>query len=385
LFYGLPLGWTLSEETGDIISLSSGRFWDCVPNDNYDQSRAKQSNADCLQVKVFHLLNGDVASAFQTLEDSGLAEAAYADQLANEKQPAIKIKPQPLLACYEKKWLQERGYQKYLERVEAYENELAKASKNNLPAPAAVPPYRKSYLAYFQTEQVEALLQEWDRVNETDPRILAYILGSISYDSADFTHTSENFWFSAASQIPKNWSQRIDQSNAALVAAGKPPVEVASLLSRPKELANAVLGYDGNQFGNRPGTDDGWVFRLRGMYQLVGREQYQEAQNQMQQLGQLPGLDLMTFPDALWDSKISAKVTFAHYRSHLYGHRTLFDLLKDSSLDWKAVRLLQTDMDHDQADQNNVNARSEMFRVCIEGVLQPSKLETWASEFKGEE
>lgn len=46
LFYSLPLGWTLSEETGNIISLSSGRFWDCVPNDSFDQSRAKQSNAD---------------------------------------------------------------------------------------------------------------------------------------------------------------------------------------------------------------------------------------------------------------------------------------------------------------------------------------------------
>ncbi|MHB0773074.1 hypothetical protein ACYCVF_31090 [Bradyrhizobium sp. 1.29L] len=385
LFYSLPLGWTLSEETGNIISLSSGRFWDCVPNDSFDQSRAKQSNADCLQVKVFHLLNGDVATAFQTLKDSRLAEAAYADQLAKEKQPAVKIAPQPLLACYEKNWLQERGYQKYLERVEAHEKQLAKASKNDLPVPAPVPPYRKSYLAYFQTEQVKALLQEWDRVDETDPRMLAYILGSVSYDSADFTHTSENFWFGAASQMPKNWSQRIDQSNVALVAAGKPPVEMASLLAHPKELANAVLGYEGNQFGNRPGTDDGWVFRLRGMYQLVGREQYQEAQVQMQQLGQIPGLDLMTFPDALWDAKISAKVTFAHFRSHPYGHRTLFEMLKDNALDWKAVRSLQVDMDHGPADQNNVEARSEMFLSCIKAVLHPSQLETWARGFRGEE
>lgn len=384
LFYSLPLGWTLSEETGNIISLSSGRFWDCLPNDAFDQSRAKQSNADCLQVKIFHLLNGDVASAFQTLKDSRLAEAAYADQLAKEKQPPIKIEPQPLLACYEKKWLQERGYQNYLDRVQAYDNELAKASKNNLPMPAAIPPYRKSYLAYFQTEQVQALLQEWDRVTETDPRILAYILGSISYDSADFTHTSENFWFVDASQIPQKWRDRIDQGNRALVAAGKPSVELTSLLAHPEQLANAVLGYDGNQFGNRPGTDDGWDFRLRGMYQLVGREQYQEAQTQMKQLGQLPGLDLMTFPDALWNSKISAKVAFAHFRGHLYGHRTLFDLLKDNSLDWKQVRSLQADMENGPAVQKIVEARSQMFLNCIQSVLHPSALETWASAFRGE-
>ncbi|MGY4447836.1 hypothetical protein ACVWZR_002496 [Bradyrhizobium sp. i1.3.1] len=70
LFYSLPLGWTLSQKTEDIISLSSGRFWDCVPKDDFDQSRQRQSNADCLQVKLFHLLNGSVASAFETLKDA---------------------------------------------------------------------------------------------------------------------------------------------------------------------------------------------------------------------------------------------------------------------------------------------------------------------------
>ena len=178
----------------------------------------------------------------------------------------------------------------------------------------------------------------------------------------------------------------------ALVAAGKPPIDMKSLLGHPKELANAAFGYDTvgsggrpNQFGNRPGTDDGWNFRLRGMYQLIGLEQYQEAQKQMQQLNQLPGLDLLTFPDALWDPKISAKVTLAHFRLHHYqGGRTLFDLLKDTSLDWKAVRSLQTDMDHQPSDQASVNMRSEMFRSCIDEVLQPSRVQNWVYQFKGE-
>ncbi len=381
LFYSLPLGWTLSEKTGDIISLSSGRFWDCLPKDDFNQSRERQSNADCLQIKVFHLLNGSVASAFQTLKDSRLAEAAYADELAREDQPANKIRPQHLLACYEKRWLQERGYEKYQEKVKAHEEQLAKAIKDNLSAPAPLPPYREGYLAYFQAEQIKALLGEWDRVDETDPRTLAYILGSVSYDSSDFTRSSENFSYSAVSQIPATWRKRIDQNNAALVAANKPPVDANSLLNHPKELANFVLGYDGNQFGNRPDTDDGWNYRPRGMYQLVGFEQYKDAQAQIQRLGQLAGLDLLTFPEALWNAKISAKVTFAHFRTHRYHSRTLFEWLKDNSVDWSAVRAQQTDMEHAPADQEHVKARSEMFLGCIEEVSHPSKLKTWLSQF----
>ncbi|SFN81636.1 hypothetical protein SAMN05216573_12290 [Bradyrhizobium sp. Rc3b] len=393
LFYSLPLGWTLSQKTEDIISLSSGRFWDCVPKDDFDQSRERQSNADCLQLKLFHLLNGSVATAFETLKDAKLARAAYADELAKEYQPSPKIKPQPLLACYESNWLQQRGYEEYQEKVAAYEHQLSEPRKDHSPAPPPVAPYRKSYMAYYQAEQVKALLQEWDRVEETDPRILAYILGSVSYDSADFTRGSENFSYSAVSELPQKWRDRIDKNNSRLLAANKPAVDVNSLLNHPKELANFVLAYDDNDFGNQPGTDDGWLFRPRGMYQLVGREQYQEAQDQMQQLRQLQGLDLLTLPDALWDAKISAKVTFAHFRLHRYkddrlsppdNRRTLFELLKDRANDWTTVRALQTDMAH-PADHARVNARSEMFLGCIGEALHPTKLKTLQSQFCGEE
>ncbi|SCB51622.1 hypothetical protein GA0061098_10164 [Bradyrhizobium shewense] len=384
-FYNLPLGWTLSQKTEDLISLSSGRFWDCVPKDDFDQSRKKQSNADCLQVKLFHLLNGSVASAFETLKQAKLAQAAYADELDKEYRPAPKIKPQPLLACYESKWLQERGRQKYQDKVSAYEHQLAQSIKDHSPAPAPVPPYRKSYMAYFQAERVKALLQEWDRIEESDPRILAYILGAISYDSADFTRSSEDFSYSAVSQLPRKWRDRIEKNNADLAATNKPPVGMDALLNHPKELANFVLGYEGNPFGNQVGTDDGWLFRPRGMYQLVGREQYQEAQNQMQEIGELAGLDLLTFPDALRDAKISAKVAFAHFRLRPYQNRTLFELLKDSSKDWIAVRALQTDMEHGPADRERVNARSQMFLDCIEDALHPTQLKTLQSKFYGSE
>ena len=394
LFYSLPLGWTLSEKTGDVISLSSGRFWDCLPTDDFSQSRKQQSNADCLQVKVFHLLNGSVSSAFQSLKDSKLADT-YVASLAKEDKQAVKVRPQRLLACYESEWLQKRGHEKYqiklkdnetarAQAIEKNKANLAKGIPDRVSVPDPLPPYRELYMAYFQAEQIAALLQEWDRVEETDPRILAYILGSVAYDSGDFTRKSENFSFSSVSQIPARWRTRIDSINAALVVANKPPVDVNSLLNHPREFTNFVLGFDGNDFDNRPGTNDGWDYRPRGMYQLVGREQYRNEQARILGLGQLPGLDLLTFPEALWNVKISAKVTFAHFRKYLYHDRTLFDLLKDPSLDWKKVRALQADMETDADVQERVNRRSEVFLGCINEATKPSTFQRLQNEFYGE-
>ena len=396
LFYSLPLGWTLSEKTSDIVSVSSGRFWDCLPKADFNQSRSKQSNADCLQIKVFHLLNGSVKAAFQAHKDSTIAEAyvsALDDETASApngeklekktEKPNAKIAPDRLLACYESNWIQVRSYARYQARVKAYEERISKPIKDNQPSPEP-PPYRKSYLAYFQAEQIKALLQEWDGLDEADkdPRILAYILGSVSYDSAEFTRKSENFSFSSVTQVPPRWRKRIDEINATLVAAAKQAVDINFFLNRPKEFTNFILGYDGNDFGNRPGTDDGWDFRPRGMYQLVGREQYQAAQNQIQGLKQLAGLDLVAFPEALWNTKISAKVTLAHFRTHRYRGRTMFDLLKDGSLNWNQVRARQTDMDHGPHDQSRVSERSEMFLDCIKKTLSPVE-RTWFESLLG--
>ena len=108
------------------------------------------------------------------------------------------------------------------------------------------------------------------------------------------------------------------------------------------------------------------------MHQLVGREQYKAAQDQIQGLMQSAGLDLLVFPEALWNTKISAKVTFAHFRTHRYQGRTMFELLKDNSLNWNKVRALQTDMEHSPDIQAQVSERSEMFLGCIKEALAPS-------------
>ena len=78
------------------------------------------------------------------------------------------------------------------------------------------------------------------------------------------------------------------------------------------------------------------------------------------------------FPDALWNAKISAKVTFAHFQTFKYRGHTLFELLQDKTLNWAAVRGFQSDMGHAASDQTLVEERSEMFSKCIEDVSTPS-------------
>lgn len=189
------------------------------------------------------------------------------------------------------------------------------------------------------------------------------MLGSVSYDSADFVHTSENLSFSTVGQIPKVWLARIDKINADRTAKGDLPIDVNKLLNHPVELANTIWGSDENDYGNIPGSNDGWDFRPRGMYQLVGREQYVRERAPLQKYGEIPSLDITVFPDALWNAKISAKVTFAHFQTSKYSGHTLFELLQDKSLNWAAVRGFQSDMDHAASDQAFVEERSEISRV----------------------
>jgi hypothetical protein len=43
--------------------------------------------------------------------------------------------------------------------LDAYEQQLTESAKQNAPPPKPLAPYREGYIAYFQAEQVEALLK----------------------------------------------------------------------------------------------------------------------------------------------------------------------------------------------------------------------------------
>ncbi|MBI3699104.1 MAG: hypothetical protein HY242_01485 [Afipia sp.] len=381
VFYSLPLGWTLSSKTADIVSQSSGRFWDCLPDSNFSQTRNLMSNADCTQIQVFHLLNGTVRDAFKAQRDAERANAYVSALTASQQSgppnngPLQASAPKfsdKVILCYEKNWLQARHREQFNQISEKREREQISARAQGKPE-LPFPVFRETYLTYFQAENLRSLINEWEAGGDKDTNVLAYALGSVSYDSADFTRTSENLSFNKVEQIPQRWKDRISQINDAAIAAGKPPVPLGTFVNKPMLLANTVWG---KGFDNKSGTDDGWNYRPRGMYQLVGRGQYSEADKQIKDLGSLPGLELMDFPDALWNAKISAKVTLAHLRKHQYHDGSLWDSLKNGK-EFAEVRALQVDMDHGPTDQVQVGEKSKMFANCI---LAASKNEAIADK-----
>src|SRR5262249_55548419 len=152
----------MSEKTREIIALESGRVWDCVPGKEFSQTKELLSNADCVQLQVYHLLNHSATAAMVGLEKANATVEKIATIMAEEGKLPRRFNQEKLLACYESDWWQKKGR-------------------------TATPSTKKRYLAYYQADRLRELLNEWDRqTNFTDPDILAYIMGAISYDSNDF-------------------------------------------------------------------------------------------------------------------------------------------------------------------------------------------------------
>jgi putative chitinase len=74
--------------------------------------------------------------------------------------------------------------------------------------------------------------------------------------------------------------------------------EARRYVRSPQALANKV--YNG-MLGNRPGTDDGWVYRGGGYPHLTGRGNYRDSSADA-------GVDLVANPEAMLDPVISGRV-----------------------------------------------------------------------------
>jgi predicted chitinase len=344
----------MSDKTRDIIALESGRFWDCEPNpENFFQSRVRLSNADCLQRQIYHLLSNSAKEAVAGLD----AAKEIADRLARmaPRQPAARLNHEALLQCYERDWWQQRTRRPV----------------------GGETPGKIRYLAYHQADHIRELLREWDRhADITDETFLAYILGAVSYDSNDFSRTTENLTFKTADLIRSTWPGRIKEINdhRKQKTPPLPEVDLEKMTNNPEDLANLVWGWEGNWFGNNKAPDgsyhvemkDGWKYRPRGIYQIIGREQFRDHSRWVNQASPPLGIDLLEEPDALLNRTVSAKVAFAHFiNARLRGGQRLAEFLRDHPGDFAEVRRRQADM-HDGTDEGLVAERGRMFLACIQ-------------------
>jgi predicted chitinase len=311
-------------------------------------------------MQVYHLLNHSVPDALRDYEDKETTRQYLVPILKPGLVSTSSQKNEAILACYERNWIQKRARSFYDQRLsQKPQRETA--------------PYRQRYLATFQSEYARALLTEWGQQREDNNNVLAYLLGSVSYDSEDFSRTTENLSFRTEAQIPSAWRARVVKMNELNKSKNPstPEVQLLDLLNNPEALANAVWGPPLEGFGNTQ-PNDGWVYRSRGLYQIVGREQYSRVNNRyLPKQFPLLKLDVLTHPESVWNPIVSAKVAVAHFFQHTYNGKTLVQLAKSSN-DWKAIRSLQTDMD--QINPHEVADRVNMFLECMQEVGQPPTL-----------
>ncbi len=240
----------MSNRTRQIIEKQSGHFWECEPDVNFTQSQKSLSEADCIQLLIYHELNQSIKSAAN--------EIAITSRLTHEFDLPGGAMPR---VAHDKV-------------IECYSDSSTLITSRP------------------QAQAFEALLQIWDSHREwSDNHLLALIIATVASETANFRVRNEILSFPSAERIQSLWP-----THFSTVAAAKP------FVNNPQALAEEV--YKG-RFGNTdPG--DGWRYRGRGMAMLLGREEYARYR-------QIVGLDLIANPDLVLIPAVGARVAFEAY------------------------------------------------------------------------
>jgi len=160
------------------------------------------------------------------------------------------------------------------------------------------------------------VLKYMEEYGITNPYIQSAMMGII-LNEGGFTGKPENLYYTTAGRLAEVWSTFSNYTDSKGRKARAPEgqgkkyanelAKGGKYLKNPKALANFIYA---TQKGNRPNTDDGYVYRGRGLNQLTGRGSYKS-------LGKDLGVDLVTNPELLDtdpDLQAKAAVHFLHKR-----------------------------------------------------------------------
>ena len=135
----------------------------------------------------------------------------------------------------------------------------------------------------FGPNTARAIAKHYD----LSPNRAAHLLGQASHESAGFTITKENLYYSTPERLCKVWPSRFKTVEDAMPYA-----------KNPKALADKVYS---NRMGNGPAeTGEAAKFIGRGLKQLTGKDNYARCGNSL-------GLDLVGNPDLLLEPLAAAR------------------------------------------------------------------------------
>jgi hypothetical protein len=144
-FYELPLGWSLGNDTRRVIESQSGNLWQCKFGMNFEQSDDKASQADCIQLLIYHQLRHSLPQA---------AAAVVAALNKAPLAPGERLDNEAFFACYGK--------------------------------------VRGSELTGPQKRTLQAILSIWDENPQwQDDRMLATLLAVLALETSDFRFQEE--------------------------------------------------------------------------------------------------------------------------------------------------------------------------------------------------
>lgn len=117
----------------------------------------------------------------------------------------------------------------------------------------------------------------------------AHFIAQVGHESASFTRVTENLNYSVAGLLA-TFPTRVTRAMADLL--GRSDAHPADQVA----IANLVYG---SRLGNRAGTNDGWLYRGRGLIQTTGRSNYKAC-------GEGVGVDFENQPEKLAEDKFAA-------------------------------------------------------------------------------